>query len=61
MKTEREEENNPFEINSSTFVPSLFKHTIEQERHLLALEIIDHLEKNKKALIKIWANIFKRT
>ena len=45
MKTEREEENSPSEINRSTFSPSLCKHPIEQERHLPALEIIVHLEK----------------
>lgn len=45
MKTEREEENSPSEINRSTFFPSLCKRPIEQERHLPALEIIVHLEK----------------
>lgn len=59
MKTEKEEKNSPFEIRRSTFIPSHRRHLIEQERHLIALEIIFHLE--KKDLIKISANIFKRT
>jgi len=59
VETEREEENSPAEINRFTFIPSLCKQPVEQERHLPALGIIIHLE--KKDLIKISANIFKRT
>lgn len=61
MKTEKEEKNSLFEIHRSTFIPSHRRHLIEQERHLIALEIIVHLEKKKKDLVKISANIFKRT
>lgn len=45
MKTEREEENSPSAINRFTFIPSLCKHPIEQEHHLLALGTIVHAEK----------------